>query len=428
MTLTEAASLTKKSVYYVGIPLGAIIVIWIIIQMITPQATLPEKYITPDYLCGPLPKLELESIEQPTSNTQFNIETTTGAIPDLPKVVNVFKYNHPGQSLLALEESKIIAERLGFAPEIYTRKSVVEYEWQNYDNGQTLIIETGNLNLNLTTDFTAPGSETYSHLLPSEENAKSIAQSYLRSANLLTDDYQDGDQRTYLVQITSSGELREAPSLSEADLIRVDFFRKEALIIIDPELVDTAEIGSTLQEKLEEEEEVTIRDEDQKSVKVKKYNTDVKNDSPIFGNISVLVGGREEEESRDFKIFGLTYQNWIISDSPCGTYGLISPEEAVRKVQEGEGTLVYLMEKNGDRIIPYASKSVSGMTILEVDIAYLDTSAKQTYLQPVYYIRGEAEFENGEFGEFYYYVPAIDYDAIPDDAGQQSPDEESSSE
>jgi hypothetical protein len=423
MTLTEAAEITKKSVYFVGIPIAAIFAIWMFLGIINPPAGLPEKYITPDYMCGSLEPFDMQALPQTTGAAKISIETTSGAIPQLPEVVNVFQYAHPGQSLLALEEAKIYAERLEFDPENYRRMSTTQYEWTNPETSQTLVIETGNLNMWMTTDFTDPDVNTYSDTLPSEEQAKSIARTYLQGKNLLTDDFQDGNQKTYLVQITADGQMREATSLAEADLIRVDFFRKKSLITVEPKYVGADELGPTVQEKLEEQEVETITVEGAKNKKVKKYMTDVINDNPIFGNITVYVGGLEDSSYNNYKVFELEYVNWIIADLPCGTYDLITPEEAVRKVQDGTATLVHLMEKSGDRIIPYEAKSVTKMTILEVDIAYLDKEARQEYLQPVFEIQGEAQFENGSLGIFYYYVPAINYDSIPEDAGQPQTEE-----
>lgn len=417
MTLTEAAELTKKSVYYVGIPVATVFVVWGLWGMLSPQEELPQKYITPDNMCGQLPEFEMETLAQEIIDTKFSIETTSGAIPDLPKVVNVFKYDHPGQSLLALQEAQVFAEDLEFEPEKYNRISTIEYEWVDPIKGKRLVIETGNLNMSLTTDYTSPGVTTYPESLPSEENAKTIAINYLRSKNLLTEDYNAGSQKSYLIQITASGEMREAPSLSEADLIRIDFFREKDLITIDPSLTGTAEIGPTIGGELDEEKPTTIQEVGEKSKEVKRYKTSVLNDSPIFGNISVYVGGIPDENYRQYEIFGLEYRNWIVPEFACGTYGLITPEEAVRKVQEGKATLVHLVEKDGDRIIPYESKSISDMTILEVSLSYLDVSTKQSYLQPILAVRGEAQFEDGGYGNFYYYVPAIDYESIPENAG-----------
>ena len=78
-----------------------------------------------------------------------------------------------------------------------------------------------------------------------------------------------------------------------------------------------------------------------------------------------------------------------------------------------------MLENGGDQIIPYETKDVSEMTILDVSLGYLDTQQKQLYMQPIFVIRGEANFGSDIYGEFYYYVPAVDYDSIPENAGQQ---------
>jgi hypothetical protein len=416
MTLTEAADFTNKAVKFVGIPVGMIIVGWLLIQILTNDPQLPSNYITPDYMCGQLPGMELPSLEL-ESPTRFSIETTSGAIPDLPQVVNVYKYAHPGQSLLALQEAQRTAELLGFEPDEYTRKSTTEYQWYNPDMRQTLVIETGNQNLSLTTDFTSSSVTTNPRTLPSEEKAKTIAIQYLQKADLLYRDFSQGDQKTYLVQITASGEFREAPSLAEADLVRVDFFRDKYLITVDPDLAGSEELGSTLQETLITEDPETL-ETDEGSVEVKTYSTRIYNDNPLFGNITVYVGGIKDGQTRgNYEIFGIEYRNWILGSLPCGTYKLISPQEAVRKVQKGDGALVHILENGSDRIIPYETKNVEEMTILEVSLAYLDTRQKQLYMQPIFVIRGEANFGNGIYGDFYYYVPAVDYGSIPDDAG-----------
>jgi hypothetical protein len=423
MTLTEAAEFTNKAVKFIGIPITLIIVIWFIIRIITTGPNLPDKYITPDYLCGQLPGLELSSFEL-EAPTRFSVETTSGAIPDLPEVVNVYKFAHPGQSLLALQESQRTADLLGFEPDSYTRISTTEYEWYNAEMKQTLVIETGNQNLSLTTDFTDPSVTTNSRSLPSEQQAKTVALQYLQQADLLYRDYSQGEQKTYLIQITANGEFREAPSLAEADLVRVDFFREKYLITVDPDLAESEELGSTLQEELVTENPETLETEEG-AVQVKTYSTTVYNDSPKFGNITVFVGGRKEDNTRgDFQIYGIEYKNWIIGPTACGTYKLISPQEAVRRVQEGDGALVHLLENGEDQIIPYETKDVTEMTILDVSLGYLDTAQKQLYLQPIFVIRGEANFGNDVYGDFYYYVPAVDYESIPENAGEtQEPEE-----
>lgn len=416
MTLTEAAKVTRLGFRFLFIPFIAILCIWIILGALHTQPSLPERYITPDYMCGPLPKIDIPSITM-TSTQQIRIETESGAIPALPKVVNVYLYNHPGQSLLAEREMQSIAGRLGFDSKSYTKISGTEYKWKDVTSHKTLIIESSNQNIRMTTDFSSPAVDTRSGTLPSPEAAETIARNYLREMSLLTKDYDSGTRKTHLIQLTSNGEMRQAPSLSEADMIRVDFFRKKSLITIDPTLVGTEELGSRLSDELAEQKAVRVETRDSKSATVKTYDTRIFNESPIFGNIRVYLGGNTSNIRNDYEVFGLEVFNWVIGAYACGTYALISPQEAVRIVQDGEASLVYLMEKGGDAIIPYEAKNVIDMTILDVTLAYWEPESRQEFLQPIFVILGEAHFGGGVYGDFYYFVPAIDYESIPHDSG-----------
>lgn len=417
--------MTKTTLRFVVIPFVIIMTIWLVMGILTSTPPLPERYITPDYMCGQLSKIEIESIEM-NSSAEVSIETTSGAVPDLPKVVNVYEYNHPGQSLLAVREMQKTAELLGFDPNSFSKISTTEYQWIDQSSHKTLVIETSNQNILMTTDFSNPSVDTLSASLPSTESAVEIARQYLSEVNLLTSAYDEGDSQAHLVQITPSGELREAPSLSEADLVRVDFFRTKSLITIDPELVGTEELGETLSEELAEEETTTIETEES-SVEVKQYDTRIFNENPFFGNITVFVGGATGTYLNEYSIFGLEYRNWVLEALTCGTYKLISPQESVRLVQDGEASLAYLMEKGGDDIIPYEAKDVESLTILDVSLAYWEPAERQEFLQPIYVISGEANFGNNLYGSFFYFVPAIDYDSIPDNAGIPQPDTEEES-
>ncbi len=423
MTLTEAAEFTHKAKKYILIPVGIIMFVWFVIRAIMPPTTYPPEYITPDFMCGPLPELTIEGLDVEGDIT-YKIETTEGGIPDLPKVVNVFKYDHPGQSLFALREAQQTAELLKFNKDKYTRISETEYQWSDPLTKRTLIIETSNQNVRMTTDFTDPSVNTREGTLPSKEEAIQIAQTYLQSVSLLTRDFSAGPKITHLVQIGVNGQLSKAPSLREADFIRVDFTRSRDLITIDPELVEAEELGTTLQDDLINEDTTTIQPSGSSSKEVKRLPTHVFNESPYYGTVSVLVGGLKDSNTREHTIFGLESYNWIVPQLPCGTYSLISAQEAVRRVQSGEAALTYLLEKDGDDVIPYETREVVSMTIFEVTLGYYDTMERQDWLQPIYVISGDAQFASGVFGTFYFYVPAVDYKAIPNDAGINTTSEE----
>jgi hypothetical protein len=93
-------------------------------------------------------------------------------------------------------------------------------------------------------------------------------------------------------------------------------------------------------------------------------------------------------------------------------------------VQNGEGSLVYLNEKNGDDVVPYSPKKVTKFTIYGITLGYYEPSTEVEFLQPIYIIRGEATLDSGIIGTVYFYVPAIDYDAVKDKVVEEEPVQE----
>lgn len=427
MTLTEAASFSKKATKLFVLAIVLIMVGWIVFRMINPTLDVPEDYLEPNNMCGVIDELSLNSLAISTPNTNFSIEMASGAIPRIAEVVNVYKYANPGHNLWALEEAQMKAEVLGFDAESYSRTSSTVYKWENSNTYQTLIVDSANQNFTFNTDFENNNIDTLSQYLPNESDAKEIALNFLSQKNLLTQDYRVGYQEVIPIEITTNGEFREAASISDADLIRVDLFRYKDLITVSPELVGTEQIGSTLQEQLEEEESTYVTTDGDEE-EVKQYSTKVLANSPIHGNIQIYLGGNEYSNTSKPNVFAIDYTNWLIGDLPCGTYRLITPQEAVKQVQDGDGYLVHLLEDGGDRLVQYEEKAVKELTIFEVDLVYLDLKEEQNYLHPIYYIYGEAEFDGDVYGEFYYYVPAVNYGAIPENAGTEEQTQDSTSE
>jgi hypothetical protein len=127
MTLTEAAHWTKRLIWFVlaGFLLLFLIVL-IFINKSRPQQ-LPQ-YLTADFACTETRedfvahKLTIPSIEYilESSPDAFKLETQTGRIEQIPQIINVYRYDNPGQILTAQNEAKALASSLGFrARKIY---------------------------------------------------------------------------------------------------------------------------------------------------------------------------------------------------------------------------------------------------------------------------------------------------------------------
>lgn len=427
MTLTEAAYWTRRLGIILIALFAMLIIIVLVISNIKEDNTPPE-YAKPNYACTDTAeeflqnKLSIPSIELASGSEKiFEIDTETGKADQLPQIVNVYKYDNPGQLLNSQNEAKKIAKSLGFNPELISR-TTNEYYWNDSTTSRELRIQARNLNLTMKTDYTKPNGKLPDGALPTESQASSIASNFLRNAGLLTDDYANEKPLTKYITLEPDGSYSEANSVGEADLIRVDFIRKTPIITIRSDWEGADQMKTQLEDKgfTAATDSITV---DGERVEIFNFNTVIIGEDTQKSNISIYVGPKQAKISGNTgasQIYDISYTNWYLEMLPCGTYSLLPASIAISKIQSGEGSLVYLNEKNGDTVVPYSPRVVKKFRVLDITIAYYDASTEQDFLQPIYVITGEASFDNGVLGKFYYFVPAINYDQIADKAVEET--------
>lgn len=420
MTLTEAAHWTKKLSWFVvaGFILFVVLVIFLINNS-RPQQ-LPQ-YMFPDFACTPTRdeflrhKLEIESIQYTleTSENAFTLGTQTGRIDQLPDIINVFQYDNPGQYLTVQDDAKKLAEELGFDPNAMQRIGTTAYRWADSFH-RTLTVQARNFTFDLTFDFSKRDTRPEGNL-PTDEQAKQIARDFLTNSNLLYRDYSQNTPANIDITLNSDGSFRQGKYKQETNLIRVDFMRQASMITIPSNVVGAEEAKVVLERKGHKSTEDEMSTPEGR-VTFYKFNTLITTLDPLKSNISVFVGPRHETlKGRAInQIYGIEYKNWIIQPEHCGTYKLINPNQAINHVINGEASLVFLNEKDGDDVLQDSTKNVRNFTIKDINIFYYDAPHEQEFLQPVYAITGDATFTTGAVGSFMFYYPAIDYDFIQD--------------
>jgi len=422
MSLTEAAYWTRRLGVLAAGAL-AIIIIAIIVVISLNNKPAPPEYLTPNFACTDTKdefltnKLNIPSLSLASgSDMIFELETETGTVDSLPRIINVHRFNIPGQSLNSQAEAKIIATKLGFEPERIQRRGSAEYIWYDSFTYRTLVVEARNLNFTLTTDYTK-NSIDKSGTLPSEPEAIALATNYLKGKGLLFEDYIKQTPQAINIDIEPNGTLSQSPSKADAELIRVDFYRKVPMITIQGDIVGAEQMKTTLEDKLFEASVETIVTEEGR-IEIYNFDTVVTFENPNTPNISVYIGPpnklSKDQDSSTKSVYGVIYSYWPIDPTPCGTYQLIPPSTALELVQQGKGSLVYLNEKNGDDVVTYTPKKVRKFTIYTINIGYYESPSELNYLQPVYIVSGEATLDTGIVANFHYYVPAIDYDLVKD--------------
>jgi hypothetical protein len=420
MTLTEAAYWTRRfGVLFLGGFVFIVVALLIIVPLLNPPETMRD-ILKPNYACTDTRdeflehQLVIPSLRLATASEELiEIDTPTGKLDELPLIANVYEYANPGPSLIAQDQAKAIADKLGFDPEQLNRRGTIEYYWNEDAYGRRLTVDAASLNFNYSVNYRNPSALPTEKKLPTETEAASIASAFLRSKGWMLEDYSKSPPVTTLIDILPDGTFAMAPSRAEAELIRVDFYRNKPFLSIREDITNANQIKRDLERSYAgyKTETTTIRTEE-KRYDLFNFMAEVFHLNTQKANISVYVGS-QYRRGQDYKIneniYGIDYVGWMLQEDACGTYPLLSATTVANMIENGEASLVYLNEKNGDTVVPYQPKRVSRMSVLQVRLAYLDTQEQQRFLQPVYIIIGEALLENGIAGTFYYYMPAIDY-------------------
>lgn len=426
MTLTEAAFWTKRF----GVIVAAVLVIFgvVVIILVSSKSSdaLPQ-YISPNYACTEKKeefltnKLDIPTLDLASgSGMYFELQTDSGLVDALPEIINVYKFENPTQSLSSQADAKALATKLGFSSEKITRNGTESYSWS--DTNRSLTVYAKNLNFTMTTKTAYIKQVAQNGSMPTEQEAKSIATNFLRGTGFSADDYGNGTPTTTLISINPDGSYSQANSLSEAELVRVDFNREKSMVTIPSNVVGAEAMVNAYKKKLGEPstESMIINDE---KINIYTFNTAVTFLNPTKSNISVYVGVQADKTEKYLSsIYQIDYTYWPIAESACGTYDLISPNTAIERVQAGEASLVSLVDLNGDTVTEYTPRSVKKFTIMYVNLTYFESASEQTFLQPVYVISGEVIFNNDTKGEFDFYYPAIDYDNVQNKVVQKEPE------
>ena len=424
ITLTEAAHWTKRLVWFVG---PGFFLFFLVITIIIgrdatihiPEYNTPEPYCTQDMQEFLGYQLEISSVQQHNPEQEsFQIETDTGRYEEFPEIINVYEYDNLGQTFTSRRDAQRIAEQLGFDPEEIQTVDTATYGWSD-EYGRELEVKASNLpfeyEVDLSQDDALPPEEGN---LPSDNQAISEARSFLRSANLDIGEYSDYEPSTMYIEITRDGSFREARARVDADLVRVDFQRQKSMITIEEHKEGAEATKDSLERRIGEgiyslSTDTTVTDRG-REVETYTFDIGVTTEDPYESNISIYIGAENENWDIDegANIYAAKYSNWIIEDNHCGTYELISPGLAIDNITQGDGSLVYLRERDADRVIEHQEKNVEKFEIRNITLRYYDDPKEQRFLKPVYEISGNVSFSGGNRGEFLFYYSAIDYEAI----------------
>ena len=332
----------------------------------------PPKPPAPTMLFGQISLPNIESLK--TDGTiLYQVDTISGRLPSgLPNQMPVFKVIIPKQDILVEQKAKLTADFFGFKNSAsYTQNSNIEWKWQSLVPQRTL-----NLNI-LTFNYIIDPNLAQLNLylrrgdaVPPEQ-AKNSAMNIFSSHSFVKF---KRDESSFVTNVSfariNQEVLEEAPSLSEAQLTRVDIYR-------------------TL---------------DYSNAKFKIYGT--KYDSSYI-NYFLAQGYLTSN-----KLLKASVTYWDFDPEKGSTYPLKNINTAWQELTTGNATIVKLVEEDEDRYKPYTLKNIKTVKIKSIELAYIIDDDIPEYIQPIYIFNGRFETQTGQLGEYISYLPALDSNVV----------------
>lgn len=343
-TLTEISVVSRRVIRY-GI--YAIILIVILRYSIQLGVTVYRKIFPPPppqptLAFGNLPELPFP--ERPAQTFNFNLELPEGTLPIFTDQLPVYFMPSFQTNIQVLDAAKETAQKLGFDPNgkllVESIPNVYIFERRGFPSRLTMNIITGlfSVSYNLNEDPTILNGTP-----PTPENGVTQIQGYLSGPGLLKDDLIDSPSTQILLRV-EEGKFVPAISLSEANLIKVNIFRKN--------------YG---------------KDENIPAVTP---------DMPEANIWFIIAGGRGRQ------IIAGEYHFFPIDKQKSATYPIKTADLAWEEL------------KSGKAFIANAGNNPEGkITIRRVYLAYYDPGQYAQYYQPVIVFEGD--------NEFYAYVTAV---------------------
>ncbi len=236
-SLSQVTTATRKLLEFGGIGIGAILLLILLFNVakVIKEMVSPTPPAPPTVAFGKLPIITF-----PPSATgatlSYILNTLTGSLPALPDRMTIYKLQQAQPNLLNLDKAKQIAQTAGFQDKP-TPLSDTSYKWTTNDQGflKTFTMDIQSFDFLFTTAYSSNATVRSGAHVPSEDQAVKAANDYFARISPLPDTLDTSKTKTTLWSITN-GVLTPATSLSNAQIVRVDFFPKnvEKLPIYTP--------------------------------------------------------------------------------------------------------------------------------------------------------------------------------------------------
>lgn len=299
-------------------------------------------YMAPTVRFGVLDKIVFPQKEFQKKN--FRAELPNDEFPTFKDQANVYVVYRPKSPVRALEFGKRTAALMDFTDEPQQISTGV-YRFSDHKQSRSLEMNVLEGSFKMSYPYLTDQLLQNPEKMPSREEAISQAKAFLQQVEKLSPDLENGAQEVSFWKINYDG-LQRVEGLSEANIVRVDFFREK--------LADGITIVSTNPQK-----------------------------SPV----SVLVSGSTVNSK---KIVEVNYKHADIdtAENSASTYPIKTVQQAFEELKAGN-------------YWPASDSNTQDVIIRKVYLAYFEPVTLTQFLQPVYVFEGDSK------NNFVGYVPAI---------------------
>jgi hypothetical protein len=343
VTLTYASITARKAIRY-----GIYFIIFLIIGriMLNGAIAIYKKVFPPapepaTVAFGKLSKLPFPETKK--SGLSFTLETAEGGMPKFDSKANVYFMPKKTANLLSLDYTKEIATKLGYSPD---PQQVSESVYRFNHKTSSAKLETDIITGAFSISFDLNADPSPISVKPNQpEISAATVRTFLSGANLLAEDLNGEVKHQFLK--TQAGSFVPAVSLSDANIIRIDLFRK-------------------------------------------KYNElPVVCNSPDKSNVWFMVSGIREK-GKD--IIAGEYHYFPVDETKSATYPIKTSDQVWQEFIGGNYyPASYGSTAEGDNI-----------KIRKIYLAYYDPGIYTEFFQPVYVFVGDKDFVA--------YIPAVTAD------------------
>lgn len=333
LTLSQATSETRAVLKWGAVLILLFFAVIILIRLGSyfKDTFFPTPPPPPTVSFGKLPLISFPS-DASDKNFNYSLDTLSGALPPFPDRMKVFRIVSNSPDLLALQRARDKVSTVGISSGETSISNQV-YQWN--DGGplnKTITMNIFSQNFSLSSSFTSDPIVLAAGNLPDPNGAITTAQTFLSSIKSFPDDIDIDKSKTLLFSINNNT-LTSATSVSNAQIIEVDFFQKD----ID--------------------------------------KTPIYYPKAVNSTMSVLVAaGQDQAQVVQVNFY---HQN-IASDS--ATYPIKNAQQAYDELKQGKGYVASYFG-NSDNI-----------SIKNVSLGYYMSDKKQDYLLPIAVFEGNDGF------------------------------------